>query len=143
MVGKVLFQKKYPREDLNESSCETNERQMAFNREFASDEGFIDHLLEAIMLEPLPQKEEGVQLFIQSVIAISDLYELDIEIRKFSAHISIDLSFDSGCALKGLNKVFAMADEISFFTAMNGRDLTVSLAYYTPAVYLNGRQIEP
>ena len=77
MAGKVIYQKKYLHEDLNESSSETSEKQIAFNRELVSDEGFIDHPLESITLEPLPQKEEGVQRFIQSAIEISDLYELD------------------------------------------------------------------
>lgn len=143
MVGKVLFQKQYPREDLNESSNEIDEKQIAFQKELPSSEGFIDHLLESITLEPLPQKEEGVERFIQSAIEISDFYELDIEIRQFSAHVRVNLSFDCGASLKGMSQVFAMADELSFATGIKGRDLTVSMDYYTHAVYLNGRQIEP
>ena len=39
--------------------------------------------------------------------------------------------------------IFRLADSVSFFTGINGFELTISLDYYTHAVYDKNRLLHP
>lgn len=140
-MSNILFKKVYPRENPEEPASETDSSTPEIDA--LSAKAFFDKLEASITLSPLPGREEGAQQFIEAAMEISAFYGLDIEVRRLYSCISIDLGFDIGSGLKGLNKVFGMADEFGFATGIKGRDVTVTMQYYTHAVYLNGRQVTP
>ena len=142
-MSSLLYRKVYPRKKAEEVSVATepNQNESTFNGISAKE--FFNNLEASITLAPLPEREEGAKRFIQSAMEISGFYELDIEIRRLDSCISVDLTFDIGAELKGLNKVFAMADKFGFNTKNEGMNVIVTLEYYTHAVYLKGRQIAP
>ena len=139
----VLYRKTYSREKAEESTIVTETNRHKSEMDGLSAKAFFDKLEESITLTPLPEREEGAQRFIQAAIEISACYELDIEVRLLDSCISIDLVFDIGPGIKGLNRVFGMADEFGFVTGINGHNVIVTMEYYTHAVFLNRRQIDP
>ena len=42
-----------------------------------------------------------------------------------------------------IGRVFRMADQFSFFKDINGRDITISMDFFTHAVVRNGRIVNP
>ncbi|NBI16696.1 hypothetical protein D1841_06520 [Neglecta sp. X4] len=57
--------------------------------------------------------------------------------------IEVNYSFDCAGDMVFLLSVFRKADSISFFTDIYGFDITISLDYYTHAVYNKGRLVRP
>ena len=142
-MSDMLFKKVYPRIKPDESATETDSQLIESAMDALSAQGFFAKLEESITLAPLPGREENAKQFIEAAMEISAFYELDIEIKRSFGCISVDLAFDTSSGLKGLNRFFGMADEFSFFTGIKGRDLIITMRYYTHAVYLNGRQLTP
>ena len=140
MKYEVLYKKEYAHDEVDEcvrpAKSTTDE-----DRRNARD--FIDRLFDSITTEPLPQREERVTYFVRAAIELSARCSLDIEIRKYENHISVDFSFDKGCVIRGQNRLFQMADEITIMPGLNGRDVVLTLDYFTHAIYRNGRQISP
>ena len=140
MKYEVLYKKEYAHDEANE--CVSPAKPMTDeDRQNARD--FIDRLCDSITTEPLPQREECVTYFVRAAIELSARCSLDIEIRKYENHISVDFSFDKGCVIRGQNRLFQMADEITIMPGLNGRDVVLTLDYFTHAIYRNGRQISP
>ena len=142
-MSTLLFKKTYPRVKLEESLTEVDSDRIESAMDALSAKGFFDKLEESIAIAPLPGREESAKLFIEAAKEISSQHELDIEIWQQFGCIAVDLAFDTSSGLMGLNTVFGMADEFSFFTGIKGHDLIVAMRYYTHAVYLNGRQLVP
>ena len=142
-MSNPLFKKVYQSKRATTSAIEPESDQNESVLGGISAKEFFDNLEASITLVPLPEREEGAKRFIEAAMEISDLYELDIEIRQLDRCISVDLTFDIGAGLKGLNKIFAMADEFGFDTQNEGMSVIVTLEYCTHAVYLKGRQIAP
>lgn len=92
---------------------------------------------------PIPEKIEKADEFIKLAIEVSELYELDTKISEKDSCIEVNYSFDCGGDMVFLLSVFRKADSISFFTGICGFDITVSLDYYTHAVYNKGRLVRP
>ena len=90
-----------------------------------------------------PVREKRLQGFIDKVIEISELYELDIKINKHLSHVTVDYFFDGGGDMRYLLEVIKMADNIAFFPNNSGYALVVCLDFYTHIEYRNGRQINP
>ena len=92
---------------------------------------------------PIPEKIEKADEFIKLAIEISELYELDTKISEKDSCIEVNYSFDCAGDMVFLLSVFRKADSISFFTGIYGFDITISLDYYTHAVYNKGRLVRP
>lgn len=91
----------------------------------------------------LPERMQGSETFIKLAIEASELYELDTRITRKDDSIEVTYSFDCGGDMAFLIPVFRMADSISFFTGIYGFEITISLDYYTHAVYLREKLIHP
>ena len=91
----------------------------------------------------MPERVRASREFVRAAIEISKLYELDTRIERRLDHISVNYSFDCGGGLRDINRLFGMADQVSFFKNINGRDITISLDFYTHAVVRNGRIASP
>ena len=140
MKYEVLYKKEYAHDEANE--CVSPAKPMTDeDRQNARD--FIDRLFDSITTEPLPQREERVTYFVRDAIELSVQCGLNIEIRRYETHISADFSLDSGCVIRGQNRLFQMADEITIMRGLSGRSVMLTLDYFTQAIYRGGRQILP
>ena len=91
----------------------------------------------------IPEKLKKADEFIKLAIEVSELYELDTKISEKDSHIVVNYSFDSAGDMAFLIPVFRQADSISFFTGIYGFEITISLDYYTHAVYNKDRLVHP
>lgn len=103
----------------------------------------IKQLYKDMVYVHLPVRQEKARTFINQAIALSELYEMDIEIREHISHISVTYFFNCSACMKHLIEVIKEADDLAFFKDIDGFDIAMSLDFYTHAEYRNGRKIKP
>lgn len=146
----VIYEKHYPHPTFEEEMKEIAE----YQKEMESDpdykpepemtfEKFFKKMMSDRTLILLPERIQGSEAFIKLAIETSELYELDTKIKREDSHIAVNYSFDSAGDMAFLIPVFRMADNISFFTGIYGFEITISLDYYTHAVFDKGRLLHP
>lgn len=144
MSAEVLYEKRYPRTDLvvDYDQVETD-KAVAPNESNHSFEEMLKRFYADTTYVLIPDRVKASEDFVRVAIEVSELYELDTKITRHLDHISVDYSFDCGGGMRDINHVFGMADQFSFFKNINGRDITVSLDFFTHAVVRNGRVVAP
>lgn len=146
----IIYEKHYPHPTLEEEMKELEE----YMKEHESDPGyepsptplfkeFCQSIAENTTLILIPEKAKRAEDFIKLAIEASKIYELDTKISREDSHIAVDYSFDSAGDMALLKPVFRQADSISFFSGVHCFDITVSLDYYTHAVFHKGRLVLP
>lgn len=141
-MTEVLYEKKYPRKEVDypaepiEKKPLTEEQKKEFNR-------FLEELETSVVLVLLPHRQEGANRFIKAAIGVSKLYELDLRLTRHDSHISATISFDDGGCMSALKPLLAMGDDFAFFSTVNDRDHTISIDYFTHAVYRHEHLIAP
>lgn len=146
----VIYEKHYSHPTLEEELKELEE----YRRELEKDpdykpeppktfEEFYQDMMDNRTIIPIPEKIEKADEFIKLAIEISELYELDTKISEKDSCIEVNYSFDCAGDMVFLLSVFRKADSISFFTGIYGFDITISLDYYTHAVYNKERLVRP
>lgn len=146
----VIYEKHYSHPTLEEELKELEE----YRRELEKDpdykpepiktfEEFYQDMMDNRTIIPIPEKIEKADEFIKLAIEASELYELDTKISEKDSCIEVNYSFDCAGDMVFLLSVFRKADSISFFTGICGFDITISLDYYTHAVYNKGRLVHP
>ena len=91
----------------------------------------------------LPPRQLGAEKFIKTAIGVSELYHLDLKLTRHSSHICATLSFDDGGGMTALKPLLALGDDYAFFTNIYGKHNTISIDYYTHAVYRHDRLLAP
>ncbi len=146
----VIYEKHYPHPTIEEEMKELEEYQKVI--ETSPDckfepikpfNEFFKDIIENRTLILLPERMKGAEAFIQLAIETSEFYEFDTRINREDSHIAVSYSFDSGGDMAYLIPVIRLADSISFFTGIHGFEITISLDYYTHAVYDKGRLCHP
>ena len=92
---------------------------------------------------PLPEREQLAKDFIRQAMLISEIYQIDAEIREGGGSITVMYSFDCGSAMGFPKSVIQYADDISFFSNTNGYEIVLALDFYTHALYRHGRKMRP
>ena len=145
MDAELVYEKKYSQEKLS-NLCHTTQVIMGETEPSSlppSFDAFYKKLVEDTVCVIIPPRAALEEVFIQEAIDVSELYKIDIRIEKRTSHIVAMLSFDYGGNMLALNPILSMADDYSFSRGTNGRDLTISLDFYTHAVYRNGHLVAP
>lgn len=144
MKDKVIYEKHYPKQSIEElkKEIESFEPQEAEMDCIPFDE-FMNGIYKNLVYVLLPERQKSAKEFIKQAVYISKAYEIDIVATEHIDHISVDFFFDAAGDMAFLKDVIAFADNISFFTKINGFDITLSLDHYTHAVYRNNRRIRP
>jgi len=144
MNKEIIYEKKYPRIDPMEElkNC-TQEIDDEPKGPIPTFEEIMQKIQANTTYVLMPERIKDSEEFIRTAIEISKLYELDTRIERRFDHISVTYSFDCCGGLRYINQVFKMADQFSFFTNINGRDITISLDYFTHASVRNGRIVSP
>lgn len=145
MSEEVIYEKKYPRI----GSMEELEQVLALDTvdEPEQPSPSFDEIMQKIYANTtyvvMPERTKAREEFVRAAIEIAERYELDTKITRHADHISVDYSFNCGGGMREINRVFAMADQFSFFKDIFGRDITVSMDFFSPAVVRNGRVVAP
>lgn len=141
-MSEVIYEKKYPTviEELEEIQKEHKPDEQDDLKPF---DEFMRDIATSTTKILLPGRVRGVKQFISKAIDLSVLYEVDIEITKHDSFVTADLSFDSAGCMGFLISLVSMADDICFFAGIRGREITMSLDYYTHAEVRNGRVVVP
>ena len=109
MKGKMLYEKKFPKFELNEITeefsplPETDQLHMSFEK-------FYKKRVEPLCAVPIKEKIEKANAFINAAIDVSDIYEFDVEIVQYPNMVSVEYSFDIGVFFDELKPVLVMAD---------------------------------
>lgn len=144
MRSKVIYEKIFPpmeipsMEEIEETNATPDEE-----TERLTFEEIMQKIYKDMVYVVIPGRAEKAESFIRKAISVSELYEMDIKIEQHFSHISVSYHFDCGGAMKHLIDIISEADEIAFFRPKEGRDIIMSLDFYTHAEYRNGRRIEP
>lgn len=91
----------------------------------------------------IPERHSRSEEFIKEAIRISQLYRISTRIVRHYERISVHLAFDFSHDLRDINRLFGMADNISFLKDQGDRDIAADLDFYTHVVVKNGMSIAP
>ena len=144
MSVEVIYEKNYPRVDLME---ELVRKELEVAGEPEQPILTFHEMMEKIYANTtyvlMPERIKSSEEFIQTAIEVSELYELNTKITRHVDHICVNYSFNCGGGMRYINRVFGMADQFSFFKDISGRDITISMDYFTHTVVRNGRVVAP
>ena len=142
----VIYEKTYPREDIEELhaalSEEVDEQDREERQRMTFDE-IMEEIYEGVEYELLPERAKSAEIFVELAKRISEIYELDVKIVKHYSHISVDFCFSSSGCMGFLKHIIRFADDISFFANIKGYEIVMSLDHYTHAETRHGRRIHP
>lgn len=144
MNSEIIYEKKFPREDDLEllEYLKSHKDKPIPPPPITFDE-FYSSIFESITLAPLPERQKSINAFIQAAVDVSEMYEVDITIKRYDSHINAIFTFEWGYYFSNLSTLFSMADRYCFFRNENLDEFIISLDYYTHAVYKNDNLLAP
>lgn len=148
-MSEIIYEKHYPHKSFEEEMKEMEEYCSKMGKDESvvdlqpSFEEFYKDMIENRTLILLPEKANRAQDFIDLAIKTGKFYELDTIIRKADSHITASYSFDSGGDMMILLPILREADNIAFFAGIRGYEITMSIDFYTHAVFHHGRLVYP
>lgn len=145
MKRKVIYQKTYPDIDLDELEALAGAEYLFGDNDDSapSFDEFMKRVYQDTVYWLLPERVKTAKEFINRAIELSEMYEIDAEIIEHDTNITVDYFFD-GCACMGfLKELIQYADDIAFFINSRGREIQLSMEYYTHAIIRNGRRVSP
>lgn len=102
----------------------------------------FDKILNQVYI-PIPERIKASAAFIQIAIKLSEQYELDTTIERHDTHITVRYSFDCCGGIRGIAQILGMVDEFAFFKDLYGKDITVSMDYYTHIIARGNTVVAP
>ena len=138
-MSHIIYEKEYPKETPEEQTYEPEGRRTPD----ISCEEYVRRGYENRFSISIPDRENGAKEFIAAAKDVSELYRLDVKITEHIDHISADFYFNAGGSMRYMKEVLNLADDISFFSDVDGYEIVMSLDYYTHAVFVGGRQVHP
>ena len=142
---KIIYQKTYPRMDLEELLKEANDIEP---EDFGQDktlsyEDIREKLSEGVTYVLLPERRKSAVDFVQESIRISEEMRISLTIKQFKSHFSAFFTFPYGGNYGCFKDAIKYADEIHFFTNKSNDEITMVIDHYTHAVYRHGIQFHP
>lgn len=146
----LIYEKHYPHPSFEDKMRELEEykRDLESQPDYQPEpvkpfEEFYREMVENRTLILLPDIIVQAEDFIKLAVEVAELYEFDTTIKRKDSHIEVNYSFDCGGELDYLTPIIGQADSISFFAGIHGFEITLSLDFYTHAVYDKGRLLHP
>jgi len=135
MSIQILYSKKYPQVTPSETLKQhTSTNRSTDSSKMLSWEEFYKLCMGNVKGRRRTHGDAEVKEFIRTAIDVSEMLELDTEIVRHSDYVAVDFSFDCCGTMADIKHVLNLADEISFFAAIKGRDITIALLYYTDPI---------
>lgn len=144
MDGKVIFSKTYDK--AKEAGILDNQvvaSPINSHANLLPWKNFYEQFNENTSFVVMPQRLAMRREFVNAAIEVAEQYSIDVVITEYDERITADLSFDCGGAMKLLKRVIGYADNISFFRGIRGREITLSVDFYTHAVFRSGKKLAP
>lgn len=141
-MSEIIYKRTYPRETLEEALTEARLAEAPQGHLPPFQEFYQQMLLRQTRIL-LPERAPLAEEFISLAIKTGETYEIDTRITRDESHISVEYRFDCGGELDALLPLLRRADSVSFFTGIDGFDLTLVLDFYTHAVYQGDRLLHP
>ena len=139
-MGRIIYEKRYPRENWEDLiAAETGDEQAAAK----SFDEIVREVYGNRVCVPIPERAKAASAFVLTARRVSELYKLDVTITEYTDHISAEYYFNSSGGLRCLREVVKYADDISFFSNVRGYDIVMCLDFYTHTVFRNKRQVHP
>lgn len=141
----MLYEKSYSKdvgEDQVLLEAFSDEETSAADR-IPSTEEFLGEIEQGFVLNPIPDRQEAAETFVLTARQISEDYKLDIKIVQYPERITANYYFDAGGCMRFFKRIILLADEISFFSNIEGHRIIMSLDYYTHAGIFQGHQLFP
>lgn len=139
-MAKTLYKKRYPKKE-NAELFFSFERKDKLKK--ISFEDIMQELFQDTVYVCIPERKENAKRFIQTAIEVSNTYEIDIKIEEHLSHLTVYYYFDCSGCMGFLKRVVAYADDLAFFSHIEGYDIVMAIDYYTHAVYRRGRRMNP
>ncbi len=125
-MGHVIYEKTYPPIEWEKAVIQSGNCQPV-----PAFDAFYEKIMEVPEVCLIPERIASSKIFIETAIEISVLYQLDTKIIRHYNRITVDYSFYCGGGMTYIGQVLGMADEFAFFTGIRGKDITISMDYYT------------
>ena len=143
--AKIIYERTYPIQSYDEqidieNGCGLFRNETVEEMKYEEIEEMLFRDIEYVLL---PEREQSAIRFIALAKELSEAYLLDIRIKKLKDHINAIYFFNSAGGMGFLKEIIVLADNIDFFTNINGYEIGLSLDYYTHAVYMRGKRIIP
>lgn len=146
-IKKVIYSKRFPQTD--DIELEEAIQQSADNpkkKYIPEGESIIDYIEKNRKYVPNLRRIADKDKFINWVIALSEEYEIDADLKEYEGYYIADFYMCSasytGYIKKMLDVIFLLADEFSLFPPKDDSyDVLFSFTYHTHDVYMKGMKI--
>lgn len=141
---KVIYSKRFPRQNIDEppKGREVPEEFLPA-KPLVSSRAYLNRIAKNSTYLPNPDKMAKQERFINLAVALSENYEIDMEITDCLHYISVTMHLDCAYCTGELKALFTelivMCDCISSFTSPSC-DFIISLDYYTYDHYISGKK---
>lgn len=135
-MAKTLYKKRYPKKEAAELFIPFERKDEPKKISF---DDIMQELFQDTVYVRIPERKENAKRFIQTAIEVSNTYEIDIKIEEHLSHLTVYYYFDCSGCMGFLKQVVAYADDLTFFSHIEGYDIVMAIDYYTHAVYRRGR----
>ena len=139
-MEKIIFEKTYPKRHREIPSLY---KRRSGERGMPALDGLLKRIEEDYTCVLIPERQRAMQSLIRLARKISECYKLDIKITEHDTHISIYCYFSAAGGMGFLRELLAGADDISFFSHVNGHEIVMCLDYDTHAVFHKNRRLYP
>ena len=144
MRSDIIYEKKYPPIDPNYKDVHYEiELPEGIVLKPRSDEEIIQEIYESTRYTSISYRHSLAKEFIEKAIDIADIYRMDITILRLDAMISVRLYADYCVNMQYINRLFGMADRITFFSGEGEHDAFLCLDLYTHVVVRSGLAYAP
>ncbi len=133
-MKKLIYSKKYP---------ESEELKVPPEVLLGAFAEAAERLCDELVYILLPCRMAFKEKYIEYAKEFAEKYEYDIEIYEARGGVELNLSFDHQFTFGEFNNLIGMSDDISISSGIKGREFTVSLTYYTHAIYRDGKKLLP
>ena len=138
----TIYEKQYSKFEIPEKYADKEHAESVSAPSLSYDK-ILKKILDGVTIVPLPDRIRDSEIFLKQAITVSERYKLSITVKRYPERIIVNYYLDCCSGLREINKVFAMADQFSFFDHVDGWAACISLDYYTHAVARHGRRLAP
>ena len=136
-MEQIIYEKAYPKRNQDELAT------LPSQSGAPTPDSFLKQLETSYTCILIPERQRAARSFVQLARKISELYELDIKITEYDTHISVSYYFNAGGGLRCFKDPAVYADDVTFFSNVNGYEIVMCLDYYTHAVINKKRRLYP
>lgn len=138
----IIYEKWFPEDTANDSS-DVQSFEFSSLWDKMSPEDISRWIHKGVTYIFLPKRQQLSKSFVQKAIRLSNLYQVDIRIRSRFECIVVTYYLESGVGLGIFKNLLRLADDVSILPAKDKHKFTLSLIFFTHAVYFRRIRLYP